>query len=318
LFAQKEKLRHYIGKGNFDIKARVARKVVELLQSKEALSKFRIRVDYNATPQGKMLDRSGDIIMTLPSLSFEDSGLATSIHCAILMECLPNAQPIALLTENEAFLQLPFVYTVPVAGKYSKREGRGMGESYTLPWCSIEEDGAERQVGREYSLILERGVAAIRSVFPKPSRNLTASLGLKEADDEATVTRLLDSADVLVGNALDVFIGLKELPGRKSMQIDLLMVWPVLVSEKTPLIVQSSSADPAEAHFLYWWTPVDSTGFGSASGIQVASSIFSSGAGMIVTVVGADKLEDFFGAVEHLFDDIKKRFGKLRLADLYG
>jgi hypothetical protein len=239
VFAQREKLKHYIGKGNFDIKAKVARQVVDLLRAKEGLSKFRIRIDYNATPQGKMLDRSGDIILTLPSLSFEDSGLVSSIHCAILMECFPRSQPIALLTENDPFLQLPFVYTIPVAGKYSKREGRGIGESYTVPWCPIEEDGAERSVGKEYSLILERGVAAIRAEFPKVA-NLTASISLKDPQDE-DVALLLESADVLVGNSLDVFTGLKELPGRKAMQIDLLMVWPVLVTEKTPLIVKNAT-----------------------------------------------------------------------------
>jgi hypothetical protein len=174
MYAQKEKLKHYLGKGNFALKAKVTRQIVELLKAQESLSKFRIRVEYNATPQGKTLDRPGDIIITLPSASFEDARLVSSMHCAILMECFAKGQPIALLTENESFLQLPFVYTVPVAGKYSKREA-GFKEAYTLPWCSIEEDGAERIVGREYSLPLERVIATVRNEFPKPENRLTAS-----------------------------------------------------------------------------------------------------------------------------------------------
>jgi hypothetical protein len=317
LYAQRDKLKHYLAKGNFEIKAKVARRIVELLQTKEALSKFRIRVDYNQTPQGKSLDRPGDIIITLPSASFEDSYLVTNIHCAIVMECFAKAQPIALLTENESFLHLPYVYTIPVCGKYCKKEERGLRESFTLPWTTIEEDGAERQVGKDYSLVLERGVSAIRSEFPKTS-NLTSSLSIMESSDEVAVGRLLDSADVLVSNTLDVFAGLRDLPARKPMQIDLLMVWPVMVSEKTPLIIRKATEGPTEAEALCWWTPVDSTGFTATSSIQASSAQFATGAGLIVTVIGMEYLTDFIGAVDTLYAGLKKRFGRLRLADLYG
>lgn len=317
MYAQKEKLKHYLAKGNFDIKAKVTRRIVDFLKSKETLSKFRIRVDYNATPQGKMLDRAGDIIITLPSTPFEDSYLITNIHCAILLECYSGAQPIALLTENDPFLNLPFVCTIPVMGKYCKREERGLREAYTVPWCPIEEDGVERIMGREFSIPLERGVSAIRSEFPK-AVNLTNSISLKPPYEDTAVSRLIECSEILVSNTLDVFNGLKDLPARRSMQIDLLMVWPVLVSEKTPLLVKDASDNRVEADFLSWWTPVDSTGFYASSGIQPSAQPFSAGAGMIVTVIGFDKLQDFIDAIENLYTGLKRRFTKLRLTDLYG
>jgi hypothetical protein len=316
LYAQKEKLKHYLAKGNFEIKAKVARRIVELLQAKEALSKFRIRIDYNSTPQGKSLDRAGDIIITLPSATFEDTYLSTNIHCAIVVECFPKAQPIALLTENESFLHLPWVYTIPVCGKYCKREERGLREAFTVPWTTIEEDGAERTVGKEYSLVLERGVAAIRGEFPKTA-NLTSSMSITDSNDDVSIGRLLDSADVLISNTLDVFAGLKELPARRSMQVDLLMVWPVFVTEKTPLIIKKANEEPVPAETLSWWTPVDATGFTSVSGIQPSSAIFSNGAGIIVTVIGLEYLTDFIGAVDTLYAGLKKRFASLKLTDLY-
>jgi hypothetical protein len=316
VYAQKEKLKHYLSKGNFELKAKTARQVLELLKSKPALSNFRIRVEYNATPQGKTLERSGDIIITLPSASFEDVRLVSSFHSAILIECLPTVQPIALLTENEAFLQLPYVYSIPVISKYSKRE-TGFKESYTVPWCPIEEDGADRIVGRDYSLPLERVVASIRSEFPKAA-NLTSSIALKDSTDEVGINRLLDSADILVSNALEVFVGLKEVPSRHPMQIDLLMVWPILVTEKPPLIIKDSSDKPVEAGSLSWWSPVDATGFVNSSGIQPSSSVFATGAGMVITMIGSDKLPDFIETVDTVYANLKKRFGKLRLADLYG
>ena len=316
MYGQKDKLRHYLGKGNFELKARVARQLIDLLQAKEALSDFRIRVDYNATPQGKLLGRPGDIIVTLPPASFEDSYLVTTVHSAIILECLPGAQPVSLLTENEAFLQLPFVYTVPTIGKYSKREERAVREAYTLPWCPIDEDGADRLVGREYSVPLERGVATVRRLFPEAT-NLTTSIALKDSTDEVAIGRLLDSNDVLVSNTLDVFAGLKDLPNRKPMQIDLLMVWPVLVTEIDPLIVRDTGGEAEVADRLAWWAPVDSTGFAATSGIQPSSSAFDAGPGIILTVIGSASLGSFVDAVDELLGRLRKRFGRMRLVDLY-
>jgi hypothetical protein len=316
MYAQKEKLKHYLSKGNFELKAKVARQILELLRTKQDLTDFRIRVEYNATPQGKLLERSGDVILTLPSASFEDVRLVSSMHCAILIECLAGCQPIALLTENDSFLQLPYVYTIPVVSKYGKREA-GFRESFTMPWCPIEEDGADRIAGREYSLPLERVVASVRREFPKAT-NLTSSIALKDSTDDSAISRLLDSADILVSNSLEIFVGLKEVPSRHPMQIDLLMVWPVIVSDLPPLIIKDSSDKPVEAGSLSWWTPVDSTGFYNTSGILPSSSVFATGAGMILTMIGVDKLPDFVDTVDTVYANLKKRFSKLRLADLYG
>ncbi len=317
MLAQKEKLRHYLSKGNFALKARVARRLIDLLREKEALSDLKVRVDYTATPQGKTLDRPGDIFVTLPSLSFEDATLSTRVHSAILVECLADAQPVAVLTENEEFLQLPFVYSVPVIGKWSKREARGPRESYSLPWCPIDEDGADRSGGRDFSIPLERGVAAIRREFPD-SANLTTSLALMDSSDEIAAERLVDCCEVLVTNTLDVFGGLKDLIGRTPMQIDLLMVWPVLVAEKPPLIIKDADKGPDEAGRLVWWSPVDFTGFVATTGIQAPAANFASGAGIFLTVVGVDALGDFVEALDKMFAGISKRFGRLRLQDLYG
>jgi hypothetical protein len=101
------------------------------------------------------------------------------------------------------------------------------------------------------------------------------------------------------------------------MQIDLLMVWPILVTEKPPLIIRDSSDTPVDAGSLSWWTPVDSTGFYNSSGILPSSSVFASGAGMVLTLIGADKLPDFVDTVNSVYINLIKQFSKVRLAGLY-
>ncbi len=317
MFAQREKLKHYLSKGNFELKAKVARKLVELLGAKPALTDFKVRVDYHATPQGKSLDRPGDIFLTIPSASFEDANLATRIHCAVMIECLPDAQPVTVLTENDSFLQLPFIYSVPLAGKWSKREARGPRESYALPWCPLDEDGAERAGGREYSIPLERAVSAMRNELPS-FENISTSLALKDASNEIAHDRLMGACEVLVENSLDIIGGLKDLQGRMAMQIDLLLVWPVLVSENPPLIVRDSESEPVPVDRVVWWTPVDANAFVATSGITPPAQSFMSGAGMFVTVIGYDSMTEYVDTLDKMFEDIKNRFERFRLQDLYG
>ncbi|MFH1675415.1 MAG: hypothetical protein ABIC40_00215, partial [bacterium] len=258
----------------------------------------------------------GDIFITLPSFSFEDSYLVTTVHCALMVECVPNAQVLALQTENDTFLQIPFIYSIPIAGKFSKREERAsVREAYTLPWTPIDLDGAQRIVGREYSIPMERGVAIIRKEFPKVS-DITTTLALSDPNDQIAIGRFLESSAVLLGNSLDVIAGLRDLPNRKQMQVDLLMVWPLLVTEKSPLIIRDPSKPPVESERLIWWNLIDSTGFHATSGIVASSATFDAGSGIFLTIIGIDKLNEFVETMDTLFKGLKSRFSKLTLAQL--
>jgi hypothetical protein len=212
---------------------------------------------------------------------------------------------------------LPFVYSIPIAGKWSKREMRGPRDAYALPWCPIDEDGAERAAGRDYSLPLERGVSALRRELPD-SLNMTTSLGLHDQADETANERLIGATEVLVENSLDVIGGLKDLMGRTPMQIDLLMVWPVLVTEKVPLVYKAADSEPVPVDRIVWWTPVDATGFTATSGIDPPALPFGAGPGMFVTVVGFNDLSKYVDTLDKTISDIKRRFGRFRLQDLYG
>ena len=139
-----------------------------------------------------------------------------------------------------------------------------------------------------------------------------------DSSDEASNDRLVGSIEVLVENSLDVIGGLKDLMGRTPMQIDLLMVWPVLITEKTPLVYRESDSQPVPSERIVWWTPVDATGFTATSGVEPPALPFAVGPGIFVTIVGFDDLDRFVDTFDKTFSDIKKRFGRFRLQDLYG